>query len=261
MMLDGHQARRRFSQNFLHDPAQIARIVEAIDPQPGASLIEIGPGLGALTGPLLARAGRLIAIELDRDLAGRLRERFDSSVLDLIEGDALKVDWVQLVARLDAPVRILGNLPYHVSTPLLFALVPIAGKVADQHFLLQREVVDRMVAKPATADYGRLSVMLQMRYQVKKLLDIGPGAFTPAPKVWSSLVRLVPLPADELPEVDAAAFARTVTAAFSQRRKTLRNALSALMDEEGIRAAGVDPKARGETLDVNAFVRLARRIA
>ena len=261
MNLDGHRARRRFSQNFLHDRAQIARIVGAIDPKPGEALIEIGPGLGALTGSLVEAAGRLTAVELDRDLAQRLRERFTPEQLDLVEGDALKVDWANLVGGIHKPVRIVGNLPYHVSTPLLFALVPIADRVVDQHFLLQREVVDRIVAAPETEDYGRLSVMLQFRYRAESLFDIGPGAFTPAPKVWSSVVRLVPRPVAELPDVDPRAFARVVTAAFSQRRKTLRNALGQLLDEVRIRAAGVDPMRRGETLDVEAFVRLARDVA
>jgi 16S rRNA (adenine1518-N6/adenine1519-N6)-dimethyltransferase len=256
MSVDGHRARRRLSQNFLHDPAQIAKIVAAIDPRPGATLIEIGPGLGALTASLLAATGSLTVVELDRDLARRLRERFDPARLTVIEGDALRLDWSEF--GVGAPLRIVGNLPYHISTPLLFALLPIAGGVLDQHFLLQREVVQRIVARPATADYGRLSVMIQMRYRAERLFDIGPGAFTPAPKVWSSLVRLVPRAITELPAVDPAVFARIVAAAFSQRRKTLRNALSTLVDEARIRAAGVDPGARGETLGVDGFAAIAR---
>ncbi|HUN92442.1 MAG TPA: 16S rRNA (adenine(1518)-N(6)/adenine(1519)-N(6))-dimethyltransferase RsmA [Burkholderiaceae bacterium] len=268
MRLDGHAARRRFSQNFLHDPRQIARIVGAIDPRPGQAIVEIGPGLGALTEPLLRRAGHLVVIELDRDLAQRLRERFDPAELTVIEADALAVDWPAVAKEAverngagDGSLRIVGNLPYHISTPLLFALMPIAAQVADQHVMLQKEVVDRMVAAPGTAAYGRLSVMLQMRYRIERLFDIGAGAFTPAPKVQSSVARLVPRPVAELPVVDAGVFARIVAAAFSQRRKTLRNALSAILDAEGIRAAGIDPAVRGETLGVDAYVRLAREAA
>ena len=258
--LEGHQARRRFSQNFLHDPAQVTKIVDAIAPRSGASLVEIGPGLGALTERLVAAAGHLTVVELDRDLARRLRDRFGAARLTVVEGDALRLDWSALANHAASPLRIVGNLPYHISTPLLFALLPIADRVVDQHFLLQREVVQRIVARPATADYGRLSVMLQMRYRAERLFDIGPGAFTPAPKVWSSVVRLVPRPAAELPDVDAAAFARVVTAAFSQRRKTLRNALSTLLDEAAIRAAGVDPGVRGETLGIERFAALALQL-
>jgi 16S rRNA (adenine1518-N6/adenine1519-N6)-dimethyltransferase len=256
--MQGHRARRRFSQNFLHDASAIARIVDAIDPRPGENVFEIGPGLGAITAPLIGAAGSITAVEIDRDLAGRLRERFDEGRLRLLEGDALELDWPQVLAQGGA--RIVGNLPYNVSTPLLFALLPAAHLVRDQHFMLQREVVDRMVSPPGGREYGRLSVMLQFRYHLKRLFHVAPGCFSPAPAVTSSIVRMVPRPAGEVPDVDAAAFARVVMAAFSQRRKTLRNALSTVMDEGAIRAAEIDPGARAETLDSDAFVRLTRQL-
>jgi len=258
--MEGHRARRRFSQNFLHDAHYIERIVAAIDPRPGERIVEIGPGLGALTAPLVERAGTIAAVEIDRDLAARLRGRFATEQLTLIEADALALDWPALAAADPRPLRIVGNLPYHISTPLLFALLPIAARVRDQHFMLQKEVVDRMAAAPGGRDYGRLSVMLQFRYRVARLFTVPPGAFSPAPQVDSAIVRLLPRKAEELPAVDAGVFARVVTAAFGQRRKTLRNALGGLLDEASIRACGVDPGARAEALSVEAFVALAARV-
>ena len=225
---------------------------------PGQPVVEIGPGLGALTGHLIDAAGSITAVEIDRDLAARLRERFAPSQLKLVEGDALELDWPALAASLGAGLRIVGNLPYNVSTPLLFALLPIAGQVRDQHFMLQREVVERMAASPGGKDYGRLSVMLQFRYRIDRLFNVAPGSFHPVPKVQSSIVRMIPLPADQVPAVTLKAFGEVVTAAFGQRRKTLRNALARLLTEAQIRAAGVDPGVRGETVDVAGFVRLAR---
>jgi 16S rRNA (adenine1518-N6/adenine1519-N6)-dimethyltransferase len=257
--MEGHRPRRRFSQNFLHDAHYIERIVAAIDPRPGERIVEIGPGLGALTAPLVARAQAVTAVEIDRDLAARLRGRFAPEQLALVEGDALALDWAALAAADPRPMRIVGNLPYHISTPLLFALLPAAGRVRDQHFMLQKEVVERMVAAPGGRDYGRLSVTLQLRYRVTRLFVVPAGAFSPPPQVSSAIVRLVPRPPDELPAVDADAFARVVGAAFGQRRKTLRNALAGLLDEASIRACGVDPGARAETLPVAAFVALAGR--
>jgi 16S rRNA (adenine1518-N6/adenine1519-N6)-dimethyltransferase len=259
--MEGHRARRRFSQNFLHDAHYIERIMAAIDPRPGERIVEIGPGLGALTAPLIERAGAITAVEIDRDLAARLRARFTAEQLALVEGDALALDWCALAAADGRPLRIVGNLPYHISTPLLFGLLPVAPRVRDQHFMLQKEVVDRMVAGPGGRDYGRLSVMLQFRYRLARLLIVPAGAFSPAPKVSSAIVRLVPKPASELPAVDEAVFARLVTAAFGQRRKTLRNALAPLLTEAAIRACGVDPGARAETLPGAAFVLLAQRLA
>ncbi len=258
-----HRARRRFGQNFLHDPGVLARIVEAIAPQPGQAIVEIGPGQAALTSRLIERAGHVHAIEIDRDLAALLRERFPADALTLIEADALQVDWRSLAAHISSPsvsLRIVGNLPYNISTPLLFALWPIADLVTDQHFMLQREVVDRMVAAPGSKTYGRLSVMLQFRYRLEKLFDVGAGAFKPVPQVTSSVVRMQPRACGELADVDADAFARVVGAAFGQRRKTLRNALSELFDADDIASSGIDPKARAETLDVESFVRLAQRL-
>ena len=257
--MQGHRARRRFSQNFLHDAHHIGRIVAAIDPRPGDRVVEIGPGLGALTAPLIERAGSITAVEIDRDLALRLRSRFAPEQLALVEGDALALDWTALAAADPRPLRVVGNLPYHISTPLLFALLPIAARVRDQHFMLQKEVVDRMVAEPGGRDYGRLSVTLQLRYTVSRLFIVPPGAFSPVPQVSSAVVRLVPRPPEELPAVDAGVLARVVTAAFGQRRKTLRNALAGTLDEASIRACGVDPGARAETLPAAAFVALAGR--
>ncbi len=250
------RARRRFSQNFLHDPGTIARIIEAIAPQPRDRMVEIGPGRGALTAPLLACCEHLTAVEIDRDLAHQLSQRFGSQRLTLIAADALKIDWAALAQQSDGRLRIVGNLPYHISTPLLFAWLPIAPWVLDQHVMLQREVVDRIVAPPGGRDYGRLSVMLQFRYRVERLFNVPAGAFTPAPKVQSSVIRLRPYAPEARAVSDIGAFSRVVTAAFGQRRKTLRNALAGVMPEAAVRQAGIDPGARAETLDVAAFARL-----
>ncbi len=259
--MQGHRARKRFSQNFLHDAHYVERIVDAIDPRPGDRIIEIGPGLGALTAPLITRAGHLTCVEIDHDLSARLRGRFTTAQLTVLEGDALKLNWQELAASDPRPLKIVGNLPYHISTPLLFALLPVAPQVHAQYFMLQKEVVDRMVAAPGSRDYGRLSVMLQFRYRAARLFVVPAGAFSPVPKVQSAIVRLVPIPAQELPKVDADAFARVVTAAFGQRRKTLRNALGDLLGEVQIRAAGIDPGVRAEALDGSAFAALARMLA
>lgn len=248
-----HRARRRFGQNFLHDPRAIARIIEAIDPRPGQHIVEIGPGRAALTRALVERAGHVTALEIDRDLASWLRSEFTPQQLSLIEADALSFDWSSVPGQL----RLVGNLPYNISSPLLFSLVPIAGRVLDQHFMLQKEVVDRMVAAPGSRTYGRLSAMLQFRYRMIKLFDVPRGAFNPPPKVTSSIVRMQPLPIGELLVIDSAVYGRVVTAAFGQRRKTLRNALATLMSAEDITRAGVDPQARAETLSVADFVRLS----
>jgi len=255
--MHGHTARKRFGQNFLADPHYVARIVDAIDPRPGDNLVEIGPGLGALTGPLIARCGRLAAIEIDRDLAARLAERFPPEALSLHVADALAFDFSTLGERL----RVIGNLPYNISSPLLFHLARFERSIADLTVMLQREVVARMTAEPATPDYGRLTVMLQARFAVRRLFVVPPGAFSPAPKVDSAVARLVPLREARPVIADEALFARAVAAAFAQRRKTLRNALSAVCDERALRAAAIDPAARGETLAVADFVRLANTLA
>ncbi len=259
--LEGHRARRRYSQNFLRDPGTIARIVDAIDPQSTDHIVEVGPGGGALTGPLLARCQHLTAVEIDRDLAGMLHQRFGTGQLALLCTDALKIDWADLARKSGGRLRIVGNLPYHISTPLLFGWLPIAADVLDQHLMLQKEVVDRIVARPGGRDYGRLSVMLQFRYRVERLFNVAPGAFVPAPKVQSSVIRLVPRAPAELPLADIGAFSRVVTAAFGQRRKMLRNALASVLSEAAVRHAGVDPAARAETLDIAAFARLAMQLA
>lgn len=255
--MQGHPARKRFGQNFLADPHYVERIVAAIDPRPGDPIVEIGPGLAALTGDLIARAGRVVAIEIDRDLAARLRERFDRTQLTLIEGDALEFDF----ASLGRDLRVVGNLPYNISSPLLFHLAAFAASLRDLHVMLQREVVDRMAAPAGTPAYGRLSVMLQCRFAVERLFVVPPGAFRPPPKVDSAVARLTPL-RERAPCIDDfALFSRIVMAAFSQRRKTLRNALSGLASLGQIEAARIDPGARGETLTVEDFVRLAAVVA
>ena len=245
--------RKRFGQHFLHDPGVLQRIVEAIAPARDDAVVEIGPGEGALTRPLLERLERLAAIELDRDLAARLEADLPSSRFSLLRADALAVDF----ASFPSGVRIVGNLPYNISTPLLFHLAGFAGRVRDMHFLLQKEVVDRMVARPSTPDYGRLSVMLQVRFAMAKLFKVGRGAFRPPPKVESALVRLVPLA--EKPGCDERLLEKIVREAFSARRKTLRNALP--LEAEDYRALELDPKLRPENLAPADYVRVARRLS
>ncbi len=252
----GHVARKRFGQNFLHDQAVIARIVAAIAPRDGDHLVEIGPGQGALTFALLERAGALTAIELDRDLAAWLRtEAPRHGDLTLIEADALTVDFSSLPGQ---PLRLIGNLPYNISTPLLFHALAHASAIADMHFMLQREVVERMAAAPGSKTFGRLSVMLQARCTVEPLLRVPGSAFKPAPKVESAVVRLVPLPSSMVAGVDFAALERVVRAGFAQRRKTLHNALSGIVDDTQLRSLGIDPVARAETLPVSAWLDLSR---
>jgi 16S rRNA (adenine1518-N6/adenine1519-N6)-dimethyltransferase len=255
--MPAHQPRKRFGQNFLVDPHYVARIVDAIAPQPGDKLVEIGPGQAALTRPLVARAGHLAAIEIDRDLAARLAAEFPPGELTLHVGDALEFDF----GTLGPALRVVGNLPYNASSPMLFHLARFGSQLADVHVMLQREVVARMTALPATADYGRLTVMLQAQFRVSRLFTVPAGAFRPVPKVESALARLVPLGAARPRIADDALFGRIVAAAFGQRRKTLRNALSAHCDEQRLRAAGIDPAARGETLAVADFVRLANALS
>jgi 16S rRNA (adenine1518-N6/adenine1519-N6)-dimethyltransferase len=255
--MHGHQARKRFGQNFLADTHYVQRIVDAVDPQPGDNLVEIGPGLAALTGGLIARAGHITAVEIDRDLAARLRESFTPAQLTLHEADALAFDFGVLGDQL----RVVGNLPYNISSPLLFHLAARDAQLRDLHVMLQKEVVARMTAAPGTADYGRLTVMLQARFRIARLFVVPPGAFRPAPKVESAVARLVPLHADKPAIADEMLFARVVGAAFMQRRKTLRNALASVADAATLEAAGIDPGVRGETLAVADFVRLANVIA
>lgn len=248
-------ARKRFGQNFLHDPQVIANIVEAIQLQPGEALVEIGPGRGALTEPLLQASGALDAIEIDRDLAADLRVRFADTGLHLHEADALRFDFAALAAERGRKLRVIGNLPYNVSTPLLFHLLEARGAILDLHIMLQKEVIDRICAAPGSSAYGRLTVMLAPWVIAEPLFDVGPGAFRPAPKIWSAVARLT---VREQPAfaVDAR-YGRVVTAAFSQRRKTLRNALRSLLDATTISACGIDPGVRPETLTPSEFAVLA----
>ena len=247
----GHVPRKRFGQHFLADRSVVRRIVEAMDLQPGDRVAEIGPGLGALTAPLLQRCKALTVIELDRDLAARLRKR---DGLTVVESDVLKVDFGALADAAGQPLRVVGNLPYNISTPILFALLPWAHRIADQHFMLQKEVVDRMAARPQTGDYGRLSVMLQWRYEVEPLLDVPPEAFDPPPRVDSTVVRLVPR-ADAAP-VEASMFEEMVQVAFSQRRKLLRHTLGRWLEARG-GATGFDLQRRAEEVAVAEYVELA----
>ncbi len=253
-----HLARKRFGQHFLTDEFVIGEIVDAIAPQPGDPMVEIGPGLGAMTRPLVARCGALTVIELDRDLAARLRKR---SELCVIESDVLDVDFTALARQLGAPLRVVGNLPYNISTPILFHLLAHVDSIADQHFMLQKEVVDRMAAEPGGKTYGRLSVMLQWRYTIDALLDVPPAAFEPPPRVDSAVVRMRPLPA--APDVDAALLGEIVTVAFSQRRKVLRNTLGRWLDARpnpGAHADTFDLTRRAEEVPVVEYLALARSL-
>ena len=255
-----HRPRKRFGQNFLHDQGVIERILSHVDPQPGQRLVEIGPGQGALTRGLLQRAGELDAVELDRDLLQPLRQScapFGS--LRLHNADALKFDFRSLRTD-DRRLRLIGNLPYNISTPLLFHLVEQADAIEDMHFMLQKEVVDRMAADPGSRTYGRLSVMLQVSCEITPLFDIGPESFEPPPKVDSSVVRLRPLPEPLVAAEDMEPFGALVTAAFRQRRKTLRNNLKGLLDGDQISALGIDPGIRTESLSIQDLIRLQRAV-
>jgi 16S rRNA (adenine1518-N6/adenine1519-N6)-dimethyltransferase len=254
-----HIARKRFGQHFLTDGGIIDAIVDAIHPQAGQPMVEIGPGLAALTQPLVERLGHLTVVELDRDLAVRLREH---PQLTVVESDVLKVDFTALAAHMlqgtsARKIRVSGNLPYNISTPILFHLLDHVAVIEDQHFMLQKEVIDRMVAQPATSDYSRLSVMLQWRYAMENVLFVPPESFDPPPRVDSAVVRMVPL--DQPPVVDVKTLETLVQVAFSQRRKILRNTLGKWLDEKGF-AGEFDLQRRAEEVPVDEFVALAQAV-
>ena len=253
-------AKKHLGQNFLHEKGVVEKIVLAVNPQPGDRLVEIGPGQGAITFPLLQRHGALTAIEFDRDLLAPLAQAAQAhGALTLIPADVLTVDFSALAG--DGQIRLAGNLPYNLSSPILFHALEHAAAIRDMHFMLQKEVVDRMAAPPGSKVYGRLSVMLQAYCTVTPLFKVPPGAFRPAPKVDSAVVRLVPRAPGTIGIVDQRRFAAIVRAAFGQRRKTLRNALAGEVDEATIEAAGLAPGARAEQLAVTDFVRLANLAA
>jgi len=246
-----HQARKRFGQHFLTDGGVIDAIVREIDPRPGDAMVEIGPGLAAMTQPLVERLGRLTVIELDRDLAARLRQH---PHLTVIESDVLKVDFA---AVLPDRLRVVGNLPYNISSPILFHLLPYASRVRDQHFMLQKEVVDRMAAAPGNKEYGRLSVMLQWRYDIEALFDVDPEAFNPPPRVMSAIVRMTPWPTPAA--IKPALLEELVAVAFSQRRKLLRHSLGRWLEARGF-GGSFDLQRRAEEVPVAEFVALAQAL-
>ncbi|MDN4503508.1 16S rRNA (adenine(1518)-N(6)/adenine(1519)-N(6))-dimethyltransferase RsmA [Alteromonadaceae bacterium BrNp21-10] len=253
----GHTARKRFGQNFLHDEYVIGQIVSAINPQANQTLIEIGPGLGALTEPVCELVDKLNVVELDRDLAARLRSHpFIASKLNVIEADALKFDFSQLMTD-QQPLRVFGNLPYNISTPLMFHLFSFADKVFDMHFMLQKEVVNRLAAKPGNKNYGRLSVMAQYHCKVQPVLEVPPSAFKPAPKVDSAVVRIVPHVTKPYPVKDLSVLNEVCTAAFNQRRKTLRNSLKNHLTEQQMIDLSINPELRAENLSLNDYVTMA----
>jgi len=251
-----HAPRKRFGQHFLHDREVVQRIVEAVAPAAGDRLVEIGPGEGVLSGPLLEAAGRLDVVEIDRDLARGLRERGDwAGRMTVHETDALRFDFRPLAP--ERPLRMVGNLPYNISTPLLFHLLEQRECIRDMHFMLQREVVDRIVAAPGSGTYGRLSVMIQAHCEAQSLFRVAAGAFRPPPQVESAVVRLRPRTQSIVPAGRETAFAAIVHDAFTARRKTLRNALRNRLAAAQIKSAGIDPGVRAETLTVNEFAALA----
>ena len=252
-----HKAKKQFGQNFLVDQNIISDIIRAIRPEPDDNMVEIGPGLGALTRPLLKQLNKLHVIEIDRDIIARLKTDYPQDKIVIHEGDALKFDF----ATLAAPLRIVGNLPYNISSPLLFHFSDYAARITDMHFMLQNEVVERMVAEPSTPEYGRLSVMLQYRFYMEKLIDVPPQSFRPAPKVDSAIVRMIPIPADKITVQDEALFAKVVLTAFGQRRKTLRNTLKAYLTEADFAALGIDAQLRAENLGVAEFASITKLLS
>jgi 16S rRNA (adenine1518-N6/adenine1519-N6)-dimethyltransferase len=253
-----HIPRKRFGQNFLTDQQVLHDIIRAINPQPDDAMVEIGPGLAAMTRLLLESLKQLHVVELDRDLVARLQKNFEPSRLMVHSADALQFDFAGIPVPEGRKLRVVGNLPYNISSPLLFHLAQIAGRVQDQHFMLQKEVVERMVAEPGGKEYGRLSVMLQWRYYMELLFVVPPTAFDPPPRVDSAIVRMIPL---ENPlACDEGKLEQVVTKAFSQRRKVIRNCLAGMFTANDLIDAGVDPQARPETVPVAQFVTLANRL-
>ncbi len=255
--MKGHVARKRFGQNFLVDSGIISAIVSAINPQRSDAVVEIGPGLGAITEPLLQRVDHLHVVEIDRDLIARLKKQHSPERMTIHDGDALAFDFAIIGQRL----RLVGNLPYNISTPLLFHLADYAETVYDMHFMLQKEVVERMVAEPGDADFGRLSVMLQYRFWMEWLIDVPPESFDPAPKVDSAVVRLIPKPLSDLRAKSLDKLGKVVLQAFSQRRKMLRNTLKGTLDDTGFAALGIDPTRRAEDIPVEDYVRIANYLS
>lgn len=253
-----HVARKRFGQHFLTDTFILDAIVRAIDPRPGQALVEIGPGLGAMTDPVVACCEKLTVVELDRDLAARLRRRAE---LQVIEADVLTVDFSALAAGRGQRLRVIGNLPYNISSPILFHLLGHVDAIEDQHFMLQKEVVDRMAAAPGSKDYGRLSVMLQWRYEIESLIDVPPECFDPPPRVDSAVVRMVPLAVPPLDAAQAVLLGELVAVAFSQRRKMLRNTLGQWLASRAVEPEGFDLQRRAEEVPVDDYVALVRRVA
>ena len=248
-----HVARKRFGQNFLVDSGIIAAIVSAIGPQKDQMLVEIGPGLGAITEPLMARLDHLHVVEIDRDLIARLKKQHTPERMTIHEGDALNFDF----ATIGKDLRLVGNLPYNISTPLLFHLASYVGIVHDMHFMLQKEVVERMVAVPGETDFSRISVMLQYRFHIEWLIDVPPESFDPPPKVQSAFVRLIPKDVSELNAKDPAKFVQVVQTASSQRRKMLRNTLKSILSDAGFAELGIVPTCRAEDVTVEDYVRIA----
>ena len=253
-----HQARKRFGQNFLQDSSVIDNILAHAHPEPGEHWIEIGPGLGALTQPLLSSGIKLDVIELDRDLIARLQKQFaGNSNITIHSADALKFDF-NAIAKSDQKLRVIGNLPYNISTPLMFHLLETTGFVEDMHFMLQKEVVDRICAAPGSKKYGRLSVMMQYFCETEWLFDVPPESFDPAPKVMSAIVRLAPHQKPPVEITDLKHFSQLVTQAFSQRRKTIRNSLKNFISEQAIEDLGIDANLRAESISLTEFALISQ---
>lgn len=255
----GHRARKRFGQNFLTDDYIIGEIVNAISPDDQHVMVEIGPGLGALTFPVLAEVKQLNVVELDKDLVERFEEdQLLKRRLNVYQADAMKFDFSQLITN-EQKMKLFGNLPYNISTPLLFHLFEFCDQISDMHFMLQKEVVDRMCANPGSKAFGKLSVMTQYYCDAETVVTVDPACFTPAPKVVSAVVRLTPKA--KRAEVDTKMLERVAAAAFNQRRKTIRNSLKALINEEEIQSLSIDPKARAEALSLAQFIQIAQFIS